>query len=196
MCLTGEYVKKFVSSKKRKASRNTQKRRLDFRKTKRAKKSANKVSGPDEHYGFLETDNLAIEELTPDEFSFKRTAFLLSLEKTGAERVNLERETILQGNSPLWKSERKKRLTASWFGKVCHMRKTTSCREMVHGILYSIFSNRAMMHGQVNEPVAKEKMASVHGIVASPCGLFVDDEFPFLAASPGKIFCTILCVHD
>ncbi|KAJ8881757.1 hypothetical protein PR048_018243, partial [Dryococelus australis] len=61
---------------------------------------------------------------------------------------------------------------------------TTSCKNLVHSILYCIFSKKGTQYGSAIEPVAKRKMAVKHGIVAMERGLFVDSEYPFLGATP------------
>jgi YqaJ-like viral recombinase domain len=182
-------VKKFVASKT-KALERTRKRRLEMPRDAKSKRTK-QATGPDEHYGLMASDNPLSEQMPSEEYKSEKSKILLALKKTDLERRLLERKTILQANSPDWKLERKNRLTASWFGKVCHMRSTTPCGGIVHSMLYGTFSNKAMVHGQVNEPIARDKMKTLHGIEASICGLFVDAELPFLAASPGKILCKI-----
>ncbi|KAJ8875506.1 hypothetical protein PR048_023401, partial [Dryococelus australis] len=64
------------------------------------------------------------------------------------------------------------------------MKATTSCKDLVHSILYGDFSTKSTQYGIANEPVANRKMAEEHRIVAIECGLFVDSEYPFLGATP------------
>jgi hypothetical protein len=47
----------------------------------------------------------------------------------------LQSRTVGQSNSKEWRKERSKRLTASKFGKICKLRKTTSRTK-------SVYSNR------------------------------------------------------
>lgn len=45
-----------------------------------------------------------------------------------------------------------------------------------------------MMYGQQNEHVAKSMFMQQYGKIVRPSGLFIDEDFGFLAASPdGKI---------
>ncbi|KAJ8868812.1 hypothetical protein PR048_030353 [Dryococelus australis] len=94
--------------------------------------------------------------------------------------------TVLQSSCHLWNTERRKLLTTSNFGRVCKMRATISCKNLVRSILYGNFSTKGTWYGIANEPVAKRKMVEEHGKVAIECdlGLFVDSEYPFLGATP------------
>lgn len=171
---------------KKRRNENAKRRSLDFddpsKRTKKSRKGAT-AAGPDEHYGLLEEP--PADDLTPDQVEDKINSFMADLILTPEKRDELERLTILQSNCHLWLTYRRKLLTASWFGSICKMRPTTSCRSKVFGILYGSFRNKATDHGVVNEPVAQVRMEEVHGIVAVPCGLFIDAQFPFIGASPG-----------
>lgn len=59
------------------------------------------------------------------------------------DRCALSKATILQSQSDVWKSERKKRITASNFGKICKLRKTTSTAKTVAALLYSTFKGNS-----------------------------------------------------
>lgn len=101
----------------------------------------------------------------------------------------MENETRDQGISQLWHSERRKRITASNVGKICKMRSSTSCKKIVHGLLYGNINCKlkAVEYGRVMEPVAKEKYSLVFRSNIKPVGLCVDSNIPYLAASPGNI---------
>lgn len=77
------------------------------------------------------------------------------------------------------------RLTASVFGKICKLRKTTSRAKTIEALLYGTFQgNLATKYGVEHEEVAKEQLANILGVNIEPSGLFVDSEQFYLAASP------------
>ncbi|KAL4119848.1 hypothetical protein QTP88_012612 [Uroleucon formosanum] len=77
------------------------------------------------------------------------------------------------------------RLTASVFGKICKLRKTTSRAKTIESLLYGTFQgNLATKYGVEHEEVAKEQLANILGVNIEPSGLFVDSEQFYLAASP------------
>ena len=64
------------------------------------------------------------------------------------EAEGLERRTRKQAESEEWKSERRKRLTASRMGGIAKMRKTTKRSNTVRDLLYSTFrGNKATRYG-------------------------------------------------
>lgn len=86
-------------------------------------------------------------------------------------------------------AERRKRLTASKFGKICKMRQKTSCKNTVHELLYGQTNHKikAIEYGRVMESVAKVKFKELFNLKIKSVGLCIDVEVPYLAASPGKI---------
>lgn len=59
------------------------------------------------------------------------------------EIAAIERDTIGQHTIDQWRIQRKSRLTASNFGKVCKLRSTTSRANTVKYILYDIFQGNS-----------------------------------------------------
>lgn len=137
----------------------------------------------DEHYGLAEPldDNDISENIEG-----KKMAFIESLSMSNEARSKLERDTINQSNSNTWKFERRIRLTASNFGRVCKMRATTSCKNTVYDILYGNVTTKAMEYGKITEEIAKEKFEKLTNLEVKTCGLFIDKDIPYFAATPGK----------
>lgn len=44
-----------------------------------------------------------------------------------------------------------------------------------------------MTHGIENESLARTRFQDLTGMTVKLCGLFTDNKYPYLAASPGKI---------
>ncbi|CAG9792585.1 unnamed protein product [Diatraea saccharalis] len=154
-CLNRNYTKK--------------KRRLIFKKS-------------DENYG----EECTKPDMPADLFLKVKTNFVHSLKKTDDERRRIERSTILQRDSSEWMELRRSLLTASNFGRVIKKRPNTPSANIVKDILYKSNINyvSSIHHGQVNEQKAIAQLCSQEKISITPCGLFIDEELPFLGASP------------
>lgn len=181
---TGLFAKRHSSNIDRiRQNTITRRRKLFLSGTKRSKsKSGNRFSGLDADYGLAEPlDNL----ITDDDSDEKKTMFLSKLARV--DRSELQQRTKEQKNSQDWYSERKKRLTASNFGDICKMRSNTSCRKKVCAMLYRPnITSKEIMYGIEMESKAKHRFEELTGISVQLCGLFVDKELPYLAASPGN----------
>jgi len=143
-----------------------------------------KSSAPDKDYGLAEPlDDLF--SLSPEAFAEKKIAFLKMLDDVDIDEV--EQITRGQSQSDAWRNERRKRLTASKFGEICKMRENTSCKIKVYNILYKYPTIcKSMSYGIEMEPHARRQFEELNGLAVRTCGLFIDQEFPYLAASPGK----------
>lgn len=96
----------------------------------------------------------------------------------------IETATRLQHESTLWREERRKLLTASNFAAVCKRLPHTKCDKLVTKLLYSDeVDSASLKYGRENEAAAREELQS-SGLPIEECGLFIDREHPFLAASP------------
>lgn len=96
------------------------------------------IAGPDEDYGDV-NENLGCKPLLLSREEFEEQKLdLLSRLKLSQEDINkLERRTTEQSHCEEWKRERSYRLTASNFGKVCKLRKSTNRKNTIVSILYA-----------------------------------------------------------
>ena len=80
-------------------------------------------------------------------------------------------------------------MTASNFGKVVKRRVTTSPLNLVKSLVSKrTFSTPAMDYGKINESVARQHLENMYDITVEDAGLFIDEDYGFLGASPdGKI---------
>lgn len=67
------------------------------------------------------------------------------------------------------------------------MRANTSCRKKVYSLSYRPnFLSKEMMHGVEMESLARNSFEELTSKTVQLCGLFTDNEFLYLAASPGN----------
>jgi hypothetical protein len=100
----------------------------------------------------------------------------------------IEEDTKQQALSNSWRKERRKRITASNFGRVCKMRKSTSTKKIVENLLYGTFvGNESTKYGQNNELKAIRSFELQTSLKTKPSGLIIDKDRPFLARSPDAI---------
>ncbi|XP_077512016.1 uncharacterized protein LOC144122934 [Amblyomma americanum] len=97
---------------------------------------------------------------------------------------DLQRATSKQSGSTVWKQERRKRLTASLFGAICKRKPTAGCGRTVGDILCKEITSEAIRNGKDHECLALKQIENECNVVVKECGLFVDQESPFLGASP------------
>ncbi|KAK5642758.1 hypothetical protein RI129_008925 [Pyrocoelia pectoralis] len=96
----------------------------------------------------------------------------------------IEEDTVLQRQSEIWRNERKKRITASWFGKICKSKASTK-----FNIVKQIKSNNVpltcpMRHGNKNEGIARELYCQQKDVSCITTGLVIHPKYPFIAGSP------------
>lgn len=97
----------------------------------------------------------------------------------------LEVDTRKRRFSHRWFDEKRIRLTASNFGQICKMRPTTSCKTIVSEKLNSPKNNfsKKRIYEKNKKPSAIEYFKKKKNVQVNQCGLFIDDEYPFLGAS-------------
>lgn len=71
------------------------------------------------------------------------------------------------------------------------MRTSTHCASVVKSILYSQFQgNVATKWGNDHEKIAINTYMETGTVIIDECGLFIDEEYPFLAATPDGLICS------
>lgn len=114
----------------------------------------------------------------------------------------IERLTRNQSRCDLWRWVRIGRITASIIDEVIRTSSVSVPKKM--SLLKKICHPRAeqlnceaIMYGRINEPVAKraiQELFKLHSNVTyTECGVFVDQDRPFLAASPDLIMSCTCC---
>lgn len=116
-------------------------------------------------------------------FQEKKRNFISSLNLTKEKKDDILKNTVLQHLSQMWIEERRKRLAASNFGAICNKLPHTKCDSIIKSLLYNNIDTQAMKYGRRHEKDAINELESLD-IIVQPCGLFIDDEFNFLAATP------------
>lgn len=98
----------------------------------------------------------------------------------------IEQNSKGQWDNPFFKTIRKERLTASFFGEICRRRATTPCHNLVNRILYGhSFSTEATEYGKIKEKAAIEKFKrSRPKCIIKDSGFFIDVDNGYLGASP------------
>lgn len=91
-------------------------------------------------------------------FEIEKEKILSSLVINNDEKILLERETVDQNLSNIWIERRRKMLTASNFGKIIKMRKTTGCQSFVQTHLFGGVTTVAMEYGKANEGTAIKEL--------------------------------------
>ncbi len=109
----------------------------------------------------------------------------------------LEQTTRNQSDSDQWRSERRKRITASNTGVIAKMRSTTKRSKKVQELLYTGFKgNKATTYGSEKEGIARQEYITYQqrnnhpDLAVHDCGLFVSKDSNWLAATPDGL------VHD
>lgn len=134
-------------------------------------------------------DNHAEPDVPEDVFKVLADNHFEKLNDDKIMREEIEEKTRGQSDKELWHEKRRKLLTASKFGEICHARDTTSCASKVMNILYPPELDLPQFkYGLEMEAVAIKQLEKKLKIKVEPSGLLIDCEKPYLAASlDGKI---------
>lgn len=87
-------------------------------------------------------------------------------------------------------SKNEKRVLQLPDSQICKMRSNTSCKNTVYNILYETEPyTKSLQYGRdIMKANARQKFEQITTKKVIECGLVIDPEIPFLAASPGIFF--------
>ena len=106
------------------------------------------------------------------------------LKEDQANRLELERSTVTQGDCEIWHAKRTEILTASKFGKICRRRPSTSCANLVKEILYpSVKDLPALTYGTEHEDESRNRLAKILKKNIQDAGLLIDAKVEYIGAS-------------
>lgn len=128
-------------------------------------------------------------DLDEDTLKMAKDTFIQNLMKTEEQRKEVEKRTILQSESGEWLELRRSMLTASNFGKIVKRKETNTCQNTVKNLLYkpNIQNVSSISHGRKYEKIAIEQLSVMENVKIEKCGLFIDEKYPFLGATPDGI---------
>lgn len=173
------YSKLFEERSKRKAQLNKERRKS----CPRARRNLNMgpSAGADKDYG----PNAEKPDIDPESYLLKVKEHMNKLLLEDEQLKALEEATVNQSASLEWIEARRERLTASNFGLICNRRETSSCAPVINKLLYkNNVDCAATRYGNKNEPLALAEIEKQTGLEITKCGLFVDRNLQYLAASP------------
>ncbi|CAG9773376.1 unnamed protein product [Ceutorhynchus assimilis] len=113
-------------------------------------------------------------------------AHLKTLELNQTDWRELEQTTRIQRDSAVWHRERRRRITASIFGKICKAKSETTKLNLVKSIVNpkKIDHIPSVRYGSRNEQTAINKYSESTKNIVEKAGLHVHKKFPFLGGSP------------
>lgn len=166
-----------VENKRRKAQK-----RKNLKPVVRKFKRVAKISTQQNDYGPTTSE----PDMTESDLEVAKEEFLKNLQLLTADRAAIERNTILQRDSSEWLEIRKNIITASNFGPICKRKISKDTAPLVKNILYkkNLSHVAAIAHGIENEQQALQKIQMQENVSIEPCGLFIDQEYPFIGATP------------
>ncbi len=192
-----------VSSKDRKRKATTEykdKRRKS--KYARTEESIAARKAYDRHDGGIGPDEV-IDDISPESLEqLKMSYFETKVSVTPEEAKEIERCTRDQAEDEYWRSERRKRITASSAGGVAKMKESTKRGKKVQALLYSKFhGNAATCYGSRMESTAIdeyiEHQKNGHpNLTVEACGLFISRLNNWLAATPDGIINDPSCTSE
>lgn len=168
--------RRFEENKIKKGAKRYNARKIKFTRT-----PEERGKGKDENYG----DCCEKPDLDKEQYDEAKETFLQNLVKTKEERDAIEKATVLQRDSSEWLELRRNMITASNFGKIINKKETTG-PSIVKSLLYKTDLSHvaSIRHGIDHEKIALDQLSEELQMNIQPCGLFIDDETPYLGATP------------
>ncbi len=124
-------------------------------------------------------------DMSESEYELVKGIIVQNLLDRQSRCISIEREPIGQRDCDKWKSYRRGLLTASNFGCVCSARSPPSFSNIVRSILYSKLSDsKEIEHGNANKHKAIRALKLLEGVSVQKCGLFIDEKYCYLGATP------------
>lgn len=182
----GVYTKKFVRKQENRRKLVSVKRRLyrsasKLGENRRIKRMRMSDSDDNDDYGA----NVHALDITSGDLQNKKADFVQNLRKTEEQILALSNATEEQSQSQLWFAERRKRLTASSFGRICKMRVTTDPKKFINNLLHHTFyGNISTNYGKDHESIARREFAETFGQEIVECGFFIGKSDCYLGATP------------
>lgn len=135
--------------------------------------------------GFSYGANSSKPDMDPDEFLRQKEEIINNMKEIAIRREDIQLQTVDQYQNAQWNEVRRKLLTASNFGQIINRRIDTGCGNIVKNILYSTkIMAPSLDYGKKNEAIAKIQLQEILGEPIRDCGLFINDEYFFLGATP------------
>ncbi len=152
-------------------------------------KAARKSYGPEVEELVAEKDISASELETKCNIFYEK-----NVKVTSKDVCLIEKRTRLQSSCGVWRKEKAPRLTSSNFGKVMKRRLQTPVAPLLRSLLYSTFKGNAYTkHGLNQEPgtstdyEALKSRETGKNVSVKQCGLYINEENPFLGSSPDGV---------
>lgn len=122
---------------------------------------------------------------------------ILKLEVSKDDIKRIQQQSVGQFGNTIFEEERVLRLTASLFVMIVNRRPHTPCHNTVKACLNpSVFSTATTQYGICKENVAILQFQDQYNIQVEKSGLWVDEKYGFLGASPdGTYFLQVVCYH-
>lgn len=169
---------KKIEVKRLRKTKNAKERRITMKKNRIVRVPFSRVKQAGPGYG----PNCQRPDLSPEDFETEKVIFMEKLNEYHANRKSNEIRTRDKNQSSLWNEIAGKVILSKNFGLICKGRAFAShVKELTqkqHG------ETKAMKHQNQSLSVAIQQLEKEQDITIRECGMYIDDDHKFLAASP------------